>query len=230
MPPKTSRKQRERWIVTAVLAICGGLALAAFVVLYGPAYLAIWNYAPQEGDIVFQSLQRSPLVNAIEGVSQSPYSHCGIVARRDGKWIVYEAFHNVEATPLRQFLFRGREQGFAVYRLRPAYRPFVPATIEHAAQYLGRPYDVRYRMDDEKIYCSELIFKAYRQASGGDELGRLTRLGDLNWRPFVKTIEHFEQGPVPLDREIITPQAMAATTQLEFVTAFQIEAVERSRN
>lgn len=220
---RPTRKQRERRIVATVLALGGMLAIAVFGGLYGPAYWAIWSYTPQEGDVVFQSLPRSPLVNAIEGVSRSPYSHCALVARKDGQWIVYEAFHRVEATPLRTFLFRGREHGFAVYRLRPSYRDFVPATIENATQYLGRPYDVRYRMDDEQIYCSELIFKAYRQASAGDELGKPIRLGDLNWRPFVATIEHFEGGPAPLDREIITPQALAAAPELELVTSFRIE-------
>ena len=46
-------------------------------------------------------------VNAIEGVTQSPYSHCGIVALRHRKWIVYEAYRGVEETSLREFVFRG---------------------------------------------------------------------------------------------------------------------------
>jgi hypothetical protein len=219
---RNSRKFRERWIVTAALAACALLACGAFALAYGPAYLAYWSYSPQEGDILFQSLPRSQLVNAIEGATGSPYSHCGIASHRDGEWVVYEAYRNVEATPLHEFLFRGRNQGIAVYRLQPDYQGFIPATIKNVQSYLGRPYDARYRMDDERIYCTELIYKAFRDASGGQQLGDLVRLGDLHWREFESTIEHYEEGPVPLDREIITPQGMALAKQLELVFDYNI--------
>lgn len=212
---RTARRRRDRRIVAAIVAVCVLLSLTVFAAVEGPAWLAYWNYAPQEGDVVFQSLPRSPLVNAIEGVTGSPYSHCGIVARRQGEWIVYEALIGVEATPLDEFLFRGRSRAFAVYRLKAEHRQHIPAMIEQAVTYLGRPYDVRYRMDDEYIYCSELIYKSYRQASGGEQLGGLVRLGDMNWQPWEATIRQFERGPVPLDREMITPRSLAAARQLE---------------
>jgi len=34
-------------------------------------------------------------------------------------------------------------------------------------KYLGRPYDYRYQLDDESIYCSELIYKSFRDATNG---------------------------------------------------------------
>lgn len=203
------------------LAIGLAIAFAVFASVYGSSYLAYWKYEPQEGDILFQSLPPSRLVNAIEGVSESPYSHCGLVAKQNGRWVVLEAYHNVEETPLKDFVFRGRQQGFVVYRLKPEYRQFIPATIENARTYLGRPYDVRYRIDDEQIYCSELIYKAYLTASG-QQLGRLTRLRDLNWRPHEATIAHFEGGPAPLDREMITPKDMARSSLLTPVYSYAL--------
>jgi len=218
-----SRARRDRRVVVITLAVCCLLAFAIFAWVFGPTYSAYWNYSPQEGDIVFQSLPRSRLVNAIEGASDSPYSHCGIVAKQNGQWVVYEAFRGVEATPLREFMFRGRNYGFAVYRLKSDHQQNIPATITNVKSYLGRPYDARYQMDDERIYCSELIYKAYRDASG-QQLGELVRLGDLNWRPYEETIMYFEGGPVPLDREMITPKHMALATQLELVTAHNLAA------
>jgi hypothetical protein len=196
------------------VAACALLSFAVFTWIYGAAYVAFWNYQPLEGDILFQSLPHARLVDAIEGVSGSPYSHCGIVTKENGAWVVYEAFRKVEVTPLGQFIFRGRNQNFAVYRLKAEFQRFVPSTIKNTKTYLGRPYDVRYRMDDERIYCSELIYKAFLGASG-QRLGRLVRLGDLNWRPFEDTIKHFENGPVPVEREMITPKDMAEAEQLE---------------
>ena len=136
---------------------------------------------------------------------------------------MYEAYDGVEVTPLKEFIFRGRDVGFAVYRLRSEYQSNIPATIAHAATYLGRPYDVRYRMDDEKIYCSELIYKAYGKATSGEKLGELVRLGDLNWQPYESTIEYFEEGPVPLQREMITPRDLARAKQFELVKFYRIE-------
>ena len=220
----TTRQKRDRRIVAIILAVFALFVLAVFAWIYGPTYVAYWHYSPMEGDILFQSLPRSRLVNAIEGVSESPYSHCGIVAKQDGRWIVYEAYRNVEATPLREFVFRGRNQGFAVYRFKPSYQQFIPATIDKVRTFLGRPYDVRYRMDDDHIYCSELIYKAYLASSGGEPLGELVRLGDLNWRPYESAIKHFEGGPVPLDREMTTPREMAQADQLELVFTHRLNA------
>ena len=220
MPASTAR---ERYAFTTIFVVSVLLAFGIFLSIYGSAYAAYWDYKPREGDILFQSLPRSPLVNAIEGASQSPYSHCGIVAKKDGQWMVYEAYRKVEATPLKEFIFRGRGQGFAVYRFKTDSQKHIPETIRQVKTYLGRPYDVRYRMDDEKIYCSELIYKAYRQAAG-KKLGELKRLGELKWRPYQKTIEHFEQGPTPLDREMITPKHLALAEELELVFLHKIAA------
>lgn len=209
-------------LVLAGATFCG-MVLAAYGAALVPAYVAYFNYEPKPGDMIFQSLSRNKLVNAIEGVTESRISHCGIVGREGGRWVVYEAYSGgVQATPLRAYLFRGRGYGYAVHRLKPEYQSYVPETLRCAQTYLGRPYDIRYRLDDEKIYCSELIYKAYRQASG-DALGQLVRFGDLNWQPHESAITYFEGGPVPLDREMITPIDLSKAPQLEKVYSFNFE-------
>lgn len=218
--PAPSRRARERQIFVALLAVFVVLALVVVGATYGPAILARLRYQPREGDVIFQSLPHSPLVSAIEGATESPFSHCGIVARLDGNWVVYEAYAAVGATPLSEFLVRGRDEHFAVYRWRDDLQPLVPQLLEATRAYQGRPYDVRYQMDDEKIYCSELIYKAYRDASGGETVGKLVRFGDLRWQPFEKTITQIEQGPVPVDRQMITPKDLAAASQLQLIVSF----------
>jgi hypothetical protein len=88
--------------------------------------------------------------------------------------------------------------------------------IAKAKTFAGKPYDVRYRMDDEFIYCSELLYKAFKAATS-EELGKPDRLGDLNWKPFEETIRKYEQGDPPLDRRIITPVGITRATQLKLV-------------
>jgi len=140
------------------------IRLAAFVViLIGVCYtfkaqvfLYRLAYSPREGDIVFQSLPHEELVDAIEGVTHSPYSHCGVVLRRDNKWIVVEAIMDVHETPLLQWMQRGRKAGVAVYRLTPKYTTIIPEFKKHLISYEGLPYDYDYEMSDKAIYCSEL--------------------------------------------------------------------------
>ena len=51
------------------------------------------TYRPQAGDVLFQALPRGvDLVEAIEGVTRSNYSHCGVVLKgTDGGWKVFES-------------------------------------------------------------------------------------------------------------------------------------------
>jgi hypothetical protein len=173
-------------------------------------------YELQEGDIFFQSFPHSPLTDAIEGVTESPRSHCGILRKHPEGWVILEAVEPVRETPLADWVRRGRGGKFEVFRLTAPHRDRIPAMVEAARAYLGRPYDIRYRLDDEKIYCSELVYKAFRDAGGG-ELGRLQALGELNWKPHEAFIRELEGGGLPLERKMITPRAVSEAPQLEKV-------------
>ena len=171
-PPPASSPARRRWprllgfLAIAILS-CTVVWAASSAWSRWAAAAAIAQYEPREGDVIFQSLPHGPVVWAIEGVTRSPYSHCGIVGREDGQWVVYEAIGKVRITPLQAYLERGRGGGFAAYRLKDEFAGHIPATLECCRTYLGRPYDIRYRLDDEKIYCSELIYQAFRDAMQG---------------------------------------------------------------
>ena len=218
-PPPASLPGRRRWprlLGILAVAILGGTVAWAASSAWSrwAAAAAIARYEPREGDVIFQSLPHGPVVWAIEGVTRSPYSHCGIVGREDGQWIVYEAIGKVRITPLEAYLERGRGGGFAVYRLKDEFAGHIPATLECCRTYLGRPYDIRYQLDDEKIYCSELIYKAFRDATQGQELGTLSRFGDMDWGAYEALIRQVEGGPVPVDRMMITPVGLARAPQL----------------
>lgn len=217
-------RQRRTTRFLVATSIFSFISLMSFLI--GPGLLARWSYSPEVGDIIFQSLQPAPLVNAIEGVTQSPFSHCGIVMQKGGQTYVCEAFDGVEMTPLKEFLKRGRRQGFAVYRVKEMSEAKKLELTQVVQAYLGRPYDVRYRMDDENIYCSELIYKGWQQIFPKQSLGRLRRLGEMNWQPYQETIRFYEQGPVPLDREMITPVDLAQAEQLQLHYSFRIDTPE----
>src|SRR5687768_12547847 len=90
-------------------------------------------YDPMEGDILFQSLPNAPgmdLVDAIEGATESPYSHCGIVTRDGEEWVVLEAIGPVKETPLQEYIQRGRDHEFWAYRLAKDKRKHIPVALK----------------------------------------------------------------------------------------------------
>ena len=157
--------------------------------------------------MVFQSLPHNSLVDAIEGVTRSPWSHCGIVVHEHGMWLVAEAIGQVRKTWLPLWIMRGRKGHFEAYRptvSRPADDGPLHIALDH---YMGRPYDYHYAPGDREIYCSELIYDAYRDAYGV-ALGTWQPLRDLNWRPYESFIRSMEESGPPLERIIISPAAL----------------------
>lgn len=178
------------------------------------------RYEPVEGDVLFQSLPSGPgldVVDAIEGATDSPYSHCGVVVNKKGKWFVLEAMvPTVQEVPLSAWIKRGRGK-FDVYRLKEEWRIMIPAWIKEMRRKMGLPYDFRYRMEDDEIYCSELPFDAWKKLTGAD-MGKIVKLGDLKWQKYRQVILDIEGSEeVPVERKMITPRDLAAATQLELV-------------
>jgi hypothetical protein len=215
------RRRRRKGLEWALIIGLPAILLAPFVWLALTPVAARMGYEPAEGDVVFQSTRPSELADAIEGATRSPFSHCGIVAREEDGWYVYEALHGVGKTPLDRWLARGHGGGFAVFRFKEQYRPHVPATLAAARTHFGKEYDWRYRLGPEALYCSELVYLSYQEATG-EPLGKLVTLKDLHWKPYRSLIERLEGGEPPLELEMITPRDLAEAEQLEEVYRFAL--------
>lgn len=190
------------------------LALLALAVACGPASAV----ELRDGDIVFHT-SRSAQSKAIQRATDSPYSHMGIVFLHRGEPMVLEAVATVRYTPFNLWIARGEGGRYAVRRLRDADAELTPeriAALRRAAEaHLGRPYDLWFEWSDERIYCSELVWKAYREALG-IELGETERLGDFDLDdPVVagKLRERFGKA-VPLDETVISPAAVFESKRL----------------
>jgi len=198
-----------------VLLIVFRSVLVVGVLLLASCTRSPREYSPREGDVLFQSFELNPLVVTIEGVTESPYSHCGIVTERADGWYVLEAIGPVKETPILEWIGQGRRKRFWAYRLDDSFQTFVPEIIRMARKQKGRGYDASYRFDNEEIYCSELVFVAIHDATGR-QVGKIEKLGDLNWKPFEKNIIDLH-GYVPHKRELITPASLAAAPELKLV-------------
>ena len=134
------------------------------------------------GDILFQDLDSSPLCDAIElvtpGFRNSNLSHVGIVVDIGDiyscKYNSIEHTRILEAMPggvtitcLDSFLMRSSDQNYnpkvLVGRLKSQYRYSIPSAINFLLSKIGDKYDEEFVLDNEKYYCSELIYEAFSE-------------------------------------------------------------------
>ena len=120
---------------------------------------------PQNGDIVFHesSSRQSPIIKLAQS---SRWTHCGIVFFIGDKAYVYEAVEPVKYTPLKDWIARGKD---GVYRVKRLKSPLSASTVENmktvGAKYKGKHYDTLFQWSDNRMYCSELIWKIYSQGA-----------------------------------------------------------------
>lgn len=170
----------------------------------------------EEGDILFQSLPHGPLVDAIEGTTRSEWSHCGILVRKEGRWVVGESIGAVRYTPLVQWILRGRGNKLAAYRLKSEIEVNHDDLIDGINEFLGRSYDFRYAPEEDEIYCSELVYLVYKNRFD-IEVGSWQKLGDLNYKEFEPLIRKMEGGNLPLERLMVTPVNLTYNENLKKV-------------
>src|SRR5262245_51052839 len=164
------------------------------------------------GDIIFHT-SRSSQSQAIQLATHSPYSHMGLVLYRSGRPFVLEAAGKVQFTPLDDWVARGVDGKFVVKRLKDARVLAAPdklRRLEMAAEaFLGRPYDPYFEWSDDRVYCSELVWKAYDR-SLGIQLGRLASLStfDLSSDAVKQKLSERYGRDIAMNEPVISPGAM----------------------
>ena len=213
---RVSRMKRPSFTSIYILFSISVLLLGAFFLQRWDRALAYLLSNKEEGDIVFQSLPHGPLVNAIEGITHSEWSHCGILLKRKGKWVVAESLLHVRYTPLFRWVARGREKKVAAFRLK-TIELMDPEKLKSGLDvYIDRPYDYRYAPEDNEIYCSELVWNVFNEQFE-IQLGHWQKLGDLDYRDHELFIRKMEGGNLPLERPMITPVGITTSKQLKAV-------------
>ena len=180
-----------------------------FYFLLLPLLCKAQPYLPKEGDIVFQT-SRSSQSAAVQAATASPYSHMGIVLFQKAKPYVFEAVQPVKFTDLEKWLARGKAGHFVAKRLKsPLNAKDVEKLHVQARQYVGKPYDLTFEWTDERIYCSELVWKLYKQAANL-ELAPLEKLGSFNLKsPAVrKKLTERYGANIPFKEPVISPVAI----------------------
>ncbi len=181
------------------------------------------HYQPQDGDIIFH-VSRSAQSQAIQLATGSPYSHMGIIYLNNEMPYVFEAVQPVKSTPLHEWIARGENGHYVVKRLRDAESRLTPDVIKKmqsvGERFIGKNYDLYFEWSDERIYCSELVWKIFKEGAG-IEVGMMQTMADFDLSHAVvqnKIRERFAD-KIPLAEPVITPVAIFDTPIL--ITVFE---------
>lgn len=136
----------------------------------------------RDGDVIFQE-SASAQSEMVRALTDSRWTHMGVVFQEKRGPFVLEAVSPVKKTALQSWIARGRGGRYVVKRLRDADTRLSPDVVDKLRKtgdaWLGRPYDLRFRWEDQSLYCSELVYKLFERGAG-IHLGELERADDMN--------------------------------------------------
>ena len=133
-------------------------------------YSCTSSFTLNEGDLLFQDLDSSPLCDAIEmvtpGYQEADLSHVGIIVRDKGELKVLEAIPpKVKLTKINDFLSRSADINnnpkVIVGRLKPNFTSAIKDAIIFSKSKLNMKYDDSFVLNNSMYYCSELIHEAF---------------------------------------------------------------------
>lgn len=166
----------------------------------------------KNGDLIFQT-SLSGQSRAIQLATKSKYSHCGIIYKDDKEFYVFEAVQPVKRTPLEKWIARGKDEKYVIKRLKNAEQVLTPAKLTKMKQvgekFNGKNYDITFEWSDDKIYCSELIWKIYQRATG-IEIGKLDKLSnfDLTNEAVKQKMKERYGDKIPTNEIVISPASI----------------------
>jgi hypothetical protein len=161
------------------------------------------NY--KEGDVIFQTTS-GQTGKAIQLATHSKFNHCGVLFLENNKWVVYEAVQPVRKTRLEDFNARGKG---IVKRLgnKTLSKEEVNTLKTLFKTYEHKDYDEAFNWSDERIYCSELVYKLYKNGLQ-IELCKPRKLSDFDLNnPLVKEKLNEKYGnKIPLNEPMVSPE------------------------
>jgi uncharacterized protein YycO len=202
------------------------LLLLSSITLAQPAVNTI-----KTGDIVFQDMDCGDLCNAIEKVTQSygnnSFSHMGLCYwRTDTLYVIEAVGKGVILTPYQAFINRSADSAgkpkIKLARVKYKHAELVQGAVNIALSYLGTPYDDYYIMGDDKMYCSELMYRAFYKANNNHdffELEPMTFKDPDTHTYFPAWVTYYTNLDIPIPEGFMgcNPGGISRSKHLEFV-------------
>lgn len=175
----------------------------------------------QDADIIFQTSESSQC-EAVRIATNSKFSHCGIIFKINGDLFVFEAVQPVKLTPLSDWINHGKDHKFVVKRLKNADKVLNEATLQkmkdYSQKFMGKEYDAYFDWTDTRIYCSELVWKIYKNGAN-IELSKLKELKDFNLtdKRVQKILKERYGNNIPLEEKVVAPSDLVDSDLLKTI-------------
>lgn len=149
------------------------------------------------GDIVFIESQseQSPYIKI---GTMSKWTHCGVVVDTPEGLKVLEASKTVRLTPYAKFIGRAKNDNWCVKRPRKT----IEGPINYR-KYLGQPYDLEFKFDNGKMYCSELVWLIYKE--NGIELCKPRKVSSFPMTRIPKVKKLMAKRNISMSQEAVAP-------------------------
>jgi len=187
------------------------------------------NFKLRNGDLLFQDLDSSPLCDAIEqvtsGFNDLKFSHVGIVIIVENNTYILEAFSNgVDTITVDQFLNRSlnnkNKPKVVVGRLIEEYSQLIPKAMEEGISLIGKQYDEEFKINNNKFYCSELIYDIFLKANKNHTVFNLQPMTYKHkgktvdtWLTYFKNLNI----PIPENEPGINPGGMSRSKKIDII-------------
>jgi len=175
----------------------------------------------QDADIIFQTSE-SNQCEAVRIATNSKFSHCGIIYKINGDLFVFEAVQPVKLTPLIDWINHGKDHKFVIKRLKNADKVLSEATLQkmkdYSQKFMGKEYDAYFDWTDTRIYCSELVWKIYKNGAN-IELSKLKELKDFNLtdKRVQKILKERYGNNIPLEEKVVAPSDLVDSDLLKTI-------------
>jgi len=185
----------------------------------------------KDGDIVFHD-SGSEQSLAIKELTKSPYSHVAIYFSDASGGYVYEAHNQVEKTSIAEWSKRpasaphSNHTPWKALRLKDHPDGLSSSEAEKikalfTPKVMGIGYDKWFKWGDDKLYCSELVWKAYKNGLNIEVGKKATfRAFDFSSKEAETLVKERYGGidHLPLDEIVVTPQAIYESDALQLVS------------
>jgi len=171
-----------------------------------------WGYDAsllQTGDLIFQTSTAAN--SAINIISTTPYTNMGLVLRKnDSLWVLEATKPNVRLSLLDNWVQQGKDQHFVAKRLKNADEVLDSLSKINmwkiAQRYVSKDYDPYLEWTNDRLYCSELVWKVYKQTLGV-EIDTLQPFKNFDYkRTEVKNLVQELYGEnLPMNEVVVSP-------------------------
>ena len=177
------------------------------------------------GDLLFQDLDCGPMCDAIEAVTEGAqgkdFSHCAMVVKVQDSLEVLEAMgKGVVLTSLKDF--KARSPKILVGRLKNGDEAFLNRACAYGLSLQGKPYDDVFLLNNDRYYCSELLYESFKVANHGKPIFSLAPMTFMDpatkaYYPVWVDYYHDLKCPIPEGKPGLNPGSISRSPVLELL-------------